>query len=74
MDDERDQVTRQILAKIGRRVAFLYPPDEGNAEGILRDRYVLPSSRGKVPYWDVIDLIEFPGEQDQRLDEGWLLP
>ena len=63
VDGQSDQVTRQILARIGSRVTFLYPAAEGNAEGTLRDRYVLPvSSRGKVPYWDVIDLIDFPSE------------
>ena len=63
MGGELDQVTRQILARIGSRVKFLYPAAEGNAEGTLRDRYVLHvSSRGKVPYWDVIDLIDFPRE------------
>ncbi|MGH9363917.1 MAG: hypothetical protein ACRD1B_01435 [Thermoanaerobaculia bacterium] len=63
MNEELDKVTRQILGKIGSRVTFHYPAAEGNAEGTLRDRYVLPvSSRGKVPYWDVVDLIEFPRE------------
>jgi len=63
VDGQSDQVTQQILGKIGSRVTFLYPAAEGNAEGTLRDRYVLPvSSRGNVPYWDVIDLIDFPNE------------
>lgn len=63
MSEELDRITQQILGRIGSRVTFVYPAAEGNAEGTLRDRYVLPvSSRGKVPYWDVIDLIEFPKE------------
>jgi hypothetical protein len=45
-------------------VTFLYPAGGGNAKGKLEDRYVLPvSSRGAVPYWDVVDLIDFPGER-----------
>lgn len=52
----------KILGRIGAPVTFGYPSEEGNESGVLRDRYVLAGAggRGKVPYWDVIDLIEFP--------------
>lgn len=49
---------RHILSRIGSRVRFKYP--EGHFQGILKDRCVMPApSWTGVPYWDVIDLIEF---------------
>jgi hypothetical protein len=55
----------KILSKIGKKVEFTYPGDEGTKQGILRDRSVFESNYvGEVPYWDVIDLIEFDGEAE----------
>jgi hypothetical protein len=56
----------KILARIGRNVTFKYPGDEGTKSGILLDRAVFesPFDPGGVPYWDVIDLIEFEGQQE----------
>ena len=56
----------KILLCIGRKVSFKYPGNEGDKHGILKDRLVVESSNavGKVPYWDVVDLIEFKGEEE----------
>ena len=56
----------KILSRIGKKVSFKYPGDEGNKLGILKDRAVVESTNdaGKVPYWDVVDLIEFEGEKE----------
>lgn len=60
-----DEVTR-ILSCIGRKVSFKYPANEGDKHGVLKDRAVIESTNqpGSVPYWDVVDLIEFKGEQE----------
>jgi hypothetical protein len=52
----------RILSKIGTRVRFKYPEAPNPTFGVLRDRVVIqsqPNAQG-IPYWDVIDLIEFP--------------
>ena len=55
----------RILSKIGKKVEFTFPPEEGDKRGILRDRAVFESNYvGKVPYWDVVDLIEFEGQAE----------
>lgn len=50
-----------ILSRIGQPVIFHYPGTEGTVSGILKDRAVLASTQNaeSVPYWDVVDLIEF---------------
>lgn len=58
-----EAIRRQILSKVGKKVKFKYPGDEGELRGVLKDRLVIdsdPSFQG-IPYWDVVDLIEFPG-------------
>lgn len=56
----------QILSRIGKKVSFKYPGNEGEKRGVLRDRAVVKSNSegSKVPYWDVIDLIEFIDEKE----------
>ncbi len=56
----------RILSAIGRRVKFQYPGTEGDKHGILKDRAVVDSTNAPrtVPYWDVVDLIEFNGEAE----------
>ena len=59
-------IIAKILEAVGRPVSFRYPGDEEGKSGILIDRAVVrsnPGARG-VPYWDVVDLIEFKGEQN----------
>lgn len=64
-DISADATTRQILSAIGKPVAFNYPEGESHSRGILRDRCVMPvEPRDGIPYWDVVDLIHFPEEQD----------
>jgi hypothetical protein len=66
MNDE--VVISKILGRIGSKVAFTYPVPEGNKEGILKDRVVIPSvnEENEVPYWDVVDLIEFSHEKEKE--------
>lgn len=65
MDISDDAVVTQILKAIGKRVSFEYPGNEGSKTGTLKDRAVLASSASSVvPYWDVVDLIEFHGEPE----------
>lgn len=61
-----DLVSKKILEAIGRRVEFQYPPPKGSIVGILKDRSVIPSTNqeNEVPYWSVVDLIEFPNEEE----------
>ena len=58
----------KILSR--NKVAFKYPGNEGDKHGILKDRSVTESinAPGTVPYWDVVDLIEFKDEQES----AWL--
>lgn len=58
-----DEINK-ILSRIGKPVTFKYPGEEGTSHGILRDRSVFESHCHPkcVPYWDVVDLIEFEGE------------
>lgn len=62
-----EDVESKILSRIGKRVKFNYPKGEGTYYGKLKDRCVLrvPSWTG-VPYWDVVDLIEF--EEPKRFE------
>jgi hypothetical protein len=56
----------KIKSCIGKKVSFKYPGNEGEKNGILKDRAVVKSIQepGTVPYWDVVDLIEFQGEKE----------
>jgi len=56
----------KILSRIGTKVSFKYPGEEGEKHGILKDRAVVESTNapGAVSYWDVVDLIEFKGEEE----------
>jgi hypothetical protein len=62
--DERDK----ILSRIGSRVSFKYPGVEPDQHGILKDRVVVESTNapGTVPYWDVVDLIQFEGKEEPK--------
>ena len=53
-----------ILSRIGKPVKFTYPEPEPSKCGRLKDRAVIHSSESTVPYWDIIDLIEFPDEPE----------
>ena len=58
------KIIDEIKQKIGKPVSFKFPGGEGDKRGILKDRAVIisnPRTKG-VPYWDVVDLIEFQGE------------
>lgn len=58
---------KKIMAAVGKPVRFKYPGTEGDKVGTLKDRVVLASNNPEdtgVPYWDVIDLIEFPEEKE----------
>jgi hypothetical protein len=58
-------IIKKILRCVGHPVSFRYPAGEEHKRGILKERAVVrsnPRARG-VPYWDVIDLIEFKKEK-----------
>jgi hypothetical protein len=60
-------VEETILRDLGKKkVRFAYPGVEGVLQGTLKDRCVLAAGNniGGVPYWDVIDLIEFEGQSE----------
>jgi hypothetical protein len=65
MSKNSDKVVQQILSRIGSDVKFKYPGTEGSKSGVISDRVVVPSRNapGSVPYWDVVDKIEFEGEK-----------
>jgi len=56
----------KMLKPVGKRVSFQYPGTEGSKKGILKERVIIPSNPGTigVPYWDVVDLIEFCNEPE----------
>jgi hypothetical protein len=55
----------KILSCIGKEVNYKFPGGEKSQHGILKDRSVFKSPYGgPVPYWDVVDLIEFRGEKE----------
>ena len=66
MKHEHDEIQKKIMDAVGKQVLFKFPGKEGNKNGILKDRAIVPSNPGTtgIPYWDVIDLIEFPEETE----------
>jgi hypothetical protein len=66
MSATEDNIEEKILKPIGKKVEFKFPNNEGRKEGYLKDRAFIESNPGSsdVPYWDVIDLIEFPDEPE----------
>ena len=68
MDSIDDEIVRKILRAIDKPVSYKYPGNEGYRNGVLRDRVVDRANPGAsgVPYWYVIDLIEFPEEDEQE--------
>jgi len=68
MNSENDEIIQKILKAVDKKVSFLYPGEEGTKHGTLKERVVMlsdPESKG-VPYWDVVDLIEFPDEPETQ--------
>jgi len=65
MNNEKE-IRSKIMDAVGKRVSFKFPGNEGDKNGVLKDRVIVPSNPGTtgVPYWDVIDLIEFPEEAE----------
>jgi hypothetical protein len=58
---DTNRIIKKILKRVNRPVSFSYPAGEEHKHGVLVDRAVVrsnPGTRG-VPYWDVVDLIEF---------------
>ncbi len=56
------EIINKIRQAVGKPVSFQFPGSEGNSKGVLKDRAIVvsnPETSG-VPYWDVVDLIEFP--------------
>lgn len=65
-DNMKTDEIHRILSCIGNPVKFKYPGNEGDKCGVLKDRVVVESTNdlGTVPYWDVVDLIEFDSERE----------
>jgi len=74
MSDSDDAVVQRILKAVGRPVHFNYPGDEDDKHGKLVDRVVVSevSSPPGVPYWDVVDLIEFSKNREDSDPERWI--
>ena len=66
MTEGASGVREQILSRVNRKVSFKYPGTEGDKHGILKKRTVVESTnaQNRVSYWDVVDLIEFEGEEE----------
>ena len=74
MSVKEREVRRQILGCINRAVNFTYPGKEGARRGQLTDRVVLKSIKPKrrtVPYWNVVDVIQFDGERERWMRFGY---
>ena len=64
----KEEQEEYLYNKIGDPVNFTYPKGEGDLSGKLLDRVVVFDGEDDfVLYWNMIDLIEFSGE-----DEDWL--
>ena len=66
--DTGGSIVNRILRPVGHSVSFNYPAGEKHKRGILIDRAVVqsnPRTRG-VPYWDVVDLIEFKNDKRSK--------
>jgi hypothetical protein len=62
------EIIEKIRQRIGKKVSFQYPNGEPHKHGILKDRAIIrsnPRTKG-VPYWDVVDLIDFPDEPKRK--------
>ena len=61
MTEDTQRVREKILSAVNGNVSFKYPGSEGDKHGVLTERVVVESvnASGTVPYWDVVDLIEF---------------
>lgn len=70
-NSELEETIQKILKKIGQPVKFQFPAAEGDRQGVLKDRAVVPSPSTSVPYWDVVDLIEFTGETEPWIRIGY---
>jgi hypothetical protein len=66
MKEESEDIRKKILSCVGKRVSFKFPGNEGDRHGILKARTVVDSINAPetVPYWDVVDLIEFKDEEE----------
>jgi hypothetical protein len=62
------QQKHYLINKKGDPVVFTYPEPPYHLKGLLKDRHVTKGGEDDtVAYWNVIDLIEFKGE-----DEDWI--
>src|ERR1700727_2189143 len=70
---KKNPIVEKMLSRISHRVAFKYPEGETHKTGILKDRAVVRSNPGTsgVPYWDVVDLIDFEGTRHQWIRIGY---
>ena len=64
-------IGEKLQKPVGKKVFFRFP--EGLKTGILEDRCSVRANAAydEVPYWDVIDLIKFDGEDSPWLRVGY---
>lgn len=63
----RKEIKAKLMKAVGKKVAFNYPGNKGNKQGVLRDRVVVWSgpSPSDADYLDVVDLIEFQNVKER---------
>jgi hypothetical protein len=69
-----DENLEKILSRAGKlKTSFKYPGDEERRYGLLKDRAGLKASvkEGEVPYWVVVDLIDFTGREGEFMRFGY---
>ena len=68
-----DEIKERLLSRVEGQVVFKYPERPEPRRGKLIDRAVFeaPCEPNCVPYWDVVDLIKFDGEQELCMRIGY---
>jgi len=68
-----EEILEKIMKAVGKPVEFRYPGNEGTQRGRLIDRAIIVPSNpvDGVPYWDVVDLIEFQKETAKCIRVGY---
>ncbi len=73
-DEMNKNIMEKILSRIGKKAIFVYPAGEKTLTGILKDRVVMLANADeldRVPYWDVVDLIQFNDQPEPWLRFGY---
>ncbi len=62
-----DRDLQRILSRVGSKVGYRYPGNGVRRVGLLKDRTGIkePNRKNEVPYWVVVDLIDFPDQRER---------